>query len=102
MNDDFVVKGKSKPVYTGKLDIKRAIQTRTLKKAHEDQHWVNAYQDITLSISSNAALIIFLLSSSVKMTRQAKIGIGKPKAPISIGVPSNVPTAIVPVGGEDV
>ena len=28
--------------FTGRLDVKRAVQTRTLRKEHMDQHWVNA------------------------------------------------------------
>ena len=27
--------------FTSNIGIKRAIQTRTLRKEHEDQHWVN-------------------------------------------------------------
>ncbi|KAL7552225.1 hypothetical protein ACHAWF_016995 [Thalassiosira exigua] len=29
--------------FSGQLGVKRAIQTRTLRKQHPDQHWVNAY-----------------------------------------------------------
>ena len=28
--------------FSGKLEVKRAVQTKTLRKEHEDQHWVNA------------------------------------------------------------
>ena len=28
--------------FTGRLNVKRAVQTRTLRKEHVDQHWVNA------------------------------------------------------------
>ena len=28
--------------FTGRLEAKRAVQTRTLRKEHMDQHWVNA------------------------------------------------------------
>lgn len=28
--------------FTGRLEAKRAVQTRTLRKEHQDQHWVNA------------------------------------------------------------
>ena len=28
--------------FTGRLGAKRAVQTRTLRKEHPDQHWVNA------------------------------------------------------------
>ena len=96
-NDDFVAKASQ---FTGKLDIKRAIQTRTLKKAHEDQHWVNAYARYHYEhlIKCRTA---YLLVEFFGQDDKAKIGIGEPEAPISTGVRSNV-TAIVPVGGEDV
>jgi hypothetical protein len=29
--------------FTGKLEVVHGIQTRTLRKEHPDQHWVNAY-----------------------------------------------------------
>ena len=28
--------------FTGRLNMKQAVQTRTLRKDHVDQHWVNA------------------------------------------------------------
>jgi len=30
-------------VFTGKLDIKRGVQVRSLRKKHEDEHWVRAH-----------------------------------------------------------
>ncbi|KAL7523484.1 hypothetical protein ACHAXR_000198, partial [Thalassiosira sp. AJA248-18] len=38
-NNDYVERSSR---FLGRLAIKRAIQTRTLRKEHEDQHWVNA------------------------------------------------------------
>lgn len=29
--------------FTGRLDVKRGVQSRTLRKEHIDQHWVNAF-----------------------------------------------------------
>ena len=39
-NNDFVERAAR---FSGKLGVKREVQTRTLRKQHMDQHWVNAY-----------------------------------------------------------
>ena len=37
-NNDTVEKSA---MFSGRLGVRRAVQTRTLRKEHIDQHWVN-------------------------------------------------------------
>jgi hypothetical protein len=69
---------------TGRLNIKRGIQTRTSRKEHPDQHWVNAstgyYLDWSIELKKKGVEIMF-----VGQDDKAKIPVGHDVA-VSTGV----------------
>jgi hypothetical protein len=92
---------KSASLFTGRLGVKRAVQTRTLRKAHPDQHWVNCMMKyvyewlIELNRELNGVGVEFFGQDD-----KAKIPVGDSVA-ISTGVRANVRSAIVSADGGD-
>ena len=96
-NNDTVEKSSS---FSGRLGLKRAIQTRTLKKQGIDQHWVNAYTRYHLEwiVDLRAK---YRHVSFFGRDDKAKIPLGNSVA-LSTGVRC-IKSAIVPAeGGEEV
>eukprot|EP00956_Cyclotella_meneghiniana_P041453 scaffold227870_cov37-Cyclotella_meneghiniana.AAC.2 len=84
---------------SGRLGCKRAAQKRTLRKAHVDQHWVNAmtrYILLWLIELKKATDGVLFLGQDDK----AKIPVGD-SVPISTGVRANVRRSIVNADTED-
>ena len=82
-------------LFTGKLGVGRAIQTRTMRKSHKDQHWVNACTRYCLEWMVE----LRALTNGVEFFGQddkAKIPVGD-GVPISTGVRPNNRTSIVDV-----
>ena len=73
--------------FTGRLEAKRAVQTRTLRKEHIDQHWVNAmtryYLDWMVELKKTYDGVEFFGQDD-----KAKIAVGD-KVAVSTGVRAN-------------
>ena len=84
--------------FTGVLQAKRAIQTRTLRKTHVDQHWVNAmtryYLEWLIELRKEYPGVEFFGQDD-----KAKLAVGDEVA-ISTGVRPNK-RSIVAIGDED-
>jgi len=84
--------------FTGRLEAKRAIQTRTLRKEHIDQHWVNSmtryYLEWMVELKKKYDGVEFFGQDD-----KAKIAVGD-KVAISTGVRANN-KGIVLVGDDD-
>jgi hypothetical protein len=95
-NNDTV---KKAALLSGRLGVKRAIQTRTLRKEHPDQHWVNCMNlyhfEWIIKLRS--------LTNGVEFFGQddkAKIPVGDSVA-VSTGVRSNDRSSIVSAEEEN-
>ena len=83
---------------TGRLRVCRHIQSRTLRKSHQDQHWVNACTRYHKEWLVDLKQMAGQATDSVKFVGQddkAKVPIGDVFVPISTGV-RNKQKAIVP------
>ena len=74
--------------FSGKLGVKRAVQTQTLLKQHPDQHWVNAATRYTLEWMVALQMASPSLVEFIGQDDKAEIPIGE-KVAISTGVWAN-------------
>ena len=95
-SNDTVAKAS---IMSGRLGCKRAAQKRNLRKAHVDQHWVNAMTRYILlwliELHATTDCVLFLGQDD-----KAKIPVGD-SVPISTGVRPNVRRAIVNANCQD-
>ena len=95
-NNDTVA---SAAYFSGVLGVVRAIQKRTLRKKHEDQHWLNAYMRYHLEWLIELRLI-YKLVEFIGQDDKAKIPLGD-RVAVSTGVRRSGSSIVPAAGGQE-